>query len=186
MTRKGYPTANGLSARHVEQRAFSLCRSRAPRTTPCIGHRRSQSGTDRPRLRAASWRGKGEWRAASLHWVKSGAPEQAGAEEFISLASRPPVPRFKVDFLWAGIMEARAAAGVKRQGPPGGCDRRSDNTSVSRDSSTSGKSVFAGVTNKLGPLCVELSHLARDPLTSPWRHERPFFDRRRLLIPAAS
>jgi flavin-binding protein dodecin len=42
--------------RHVEQRAFSLCRSRAPRTTPCIGHRRSQSGTDRPRLRAASWR----------------------------------------------------------------------------------------------------------------------------------
>jgi hypothetical protein len=77
-------------------------------------------------------------------------------------------------------MEARAAAGVKRQGPPGGCDRRSDNTSVSRDSSMSGKSVFAGVTNKLGPLCVELSHLARDPLTSPWRHERPFFDRRRL------
>jgi hypothetical protein len=100
--------------------------------------------------------------------------------KFISLASRPPVPRFKVDFLWAGIMEARAAAGVKRQGPPGGCDRRSDNTSVSRDSSMSGKSVFAGVTNKLGPLCVELSHLARDPLTSPWRHERPFFDRRRL------
>jgi hypothetical protein len=145
MTRKGYPTANGLSARHVEQRAFSLCRSRAPRTTPCIGHRRSQSGTDRPRLRAASRRGKGEWRAASLHWVKSGAPEQAGAEEVhLPRLPPPPVPRFKVDFLWAGIMEARAAAGVKRQGPPGGCARRSDNTSVSRDSSMSGKSVFRG------------------------------------------
>ena len=43
MTRKGYPTANGLSARHVEQRAFSLCPNRAPRTTPCIGHRRHRA-----------------------------------------------------------------------------------------------------------------------------------------------